>query len=486
MARPITKRLKIQGVLTAETPLHIGGLESNVNVDLALAVDGQGRYYISGTSLAGALRSWMQDFFDDQCNQLWGDQSGNKGHASFVIVEDALISTLAPIEIRDGVGIDRRSGTAADKSKYNRAILPKGTTFPLALTIEIQDSTEIQSAIEALLDALCAGMIRLGAAKTRGLGKVKLSEPKLLTETLAGKANLLKVLKNKLTDDLDFQSYQPKPPRILPHLTIEIDWSPVDAVMVKAEQDGIAVDILPFVSSVNQLVALTIPGSSIKGSLRSQAERIVRTVKSYPSQSGFLQQVEVPIVTELFGVAARPHSNLGLGALTADDCYSTTQLQQQDWEKIESAEDSQTLVEALTPLANTKQAFHVAVDRWTGGAADNMLYSNLEPFGITWEPICLTVQLNRLADQNLAIALLLFTLRDLIAGRIPLGYGANRGLGAIKVNHVVLQGYELSGELQSFNQGVKFTAIETLDSALLQQLDQHWQAWMDSTEGEVA
>lgn len=490
MSRRITERFRVEGLMIAETPLHIGGLEGDINVDLALAIDGQGRYYIPGTSLAGAFRAWMQQTFDDAqiIDRLWGHQE----IASFVMIEDALITHPASVEIREGVRIDRQSGTAADRAKYNRAILPKGSTFPLRLTLEVVGSIpEAQEQIEALLDALCEGQIRMGAAKTRGLGKVKLIEAKITKESLASKANLLQVLKGENTS----QNYTPKPAKIAPQLTIEIVWSPVGAVMVKAEQDGIAVDMLPFASSVDQAMALTIPGSSIKGSLRFQAERIIRTVKSQASKAQVLEQVEVPIVQWLFGSASRSnnqHKNLGLSALTVDDCYSQIRLQPDEWEKITSAKDSATLVQALKPLGETQQAFHVAVDRWTGGAADAMLYSNLEPFGINWEPIYLTLQLNRLsnqlAEQSVAIVLLLLTLRDLMAGRIPIGYGANRGLGAIQVEEVRIEGKSLPEPFQSLNNKAVLkpeSELQELDQSLLLELEKRWQAWIDSTTEET-
>ena len=54
MAREIIKTLILEGELVAETPLHIGGADTGHTTDMALAVDGCGRYYLPGTSLAGA------------------------------------------------------------------------------------------------------------------------------------------------------------------------------------------------------------------------------------------------------------------------------------------------------------------------------------------------------------------------------------------------------------------------------------------------
>lgn len=55
MARVIEKRIKVSGTLVAKSPIHVGGINNNPEVDLALSVNGQGDYYIPGTSGLSAL-----------------------------------------------------------------------------------------------------------------------------------------------------------------------------------------------------------------------------------------------------------------------------------------------------------------------------------------------------------------------------------------------------------------------------------------------
>lgn len=169
MARKVTTRWKITGTLIAETPLHIGGVGGDADTDLALAVNGAGEYYVPGTSLAGALRGWMTQLLNNdesQIKDLWGDHLDAKRGASFVIVDDAVIHipNNADVEIREGVGIDRHFGTAANGFKYSRAVIPKGSKFKLPLTFDSQDDG-LPNALIQLLCALEAGDIRLGAAK---------------------------------------------------------------------------------------------------------------------------------------------------------------------------------------------------------------------------------------------------------------------------------------------------------------------------------
>jgi len=286
MAREIHTRWKINGTLTAETPIHVGGVGGDADTDLALAVNGCGNYYIPGTSLAGALRGWMGRSLDEtHLNNLWGFQEKEEGHASFIIIDDAEIeSKYIAIEIREGVGIDRATGTAADQAKYSRAILPKGVSFPLNITLDCKENQQPDDLWQLLL-ALENGDIRIGAAKTRGLGKVKLTVYSIHEQTFDAN-NIFNVLLNggqsKQWEELKPQKYD-SPNK----LTLDIKWTPKDPVMVKSEGEGIAVDILPLVSKANQKTFFVIPGSSIKGVLRTQAERIIRTVcnKSTPQES---------------------------------------------------------------------------------------------------------------------------------------------------------------------------------------------------------
>ncbi|AFZ11527.1 protein of unknown function DUF324 [Crinalium epipsammum PCC 9333] len=502
MARKIDSRIKVTGTLIAQSPIHVGGINDNPEVDLTIAVNGQGHYYIPGTSLAGAFRNWMQMYTGSEhfINGLWGFQEkkgGNNGHASFILIEDAIVQG-AVLEIRDGVGINRFSGTAAEQAKYDRAILTRGSKINLDITFEVTskasaDWSKYQKLFFQLIDALQHGEIRLGAAKTRGLGKVKLLNAKVIEQDLLTHSGIIQALQNQgnvlnlsqLTNQITISSANPI-------LDIVINWTPQSPLMVKAEGDGIAVDILPLVSAVDSSVTFVLPGSSVKGTLRSQAERIIRTVRNLtiPNDSNngqtFIQQVEVALVKDIFGTAAKNEgeNQFGkIGSLSVDDCYANIPISVNDWENIKSATNETNLIQVLNRanLTNTQQVFHVAVDRWTGGAAEGFLYTTLEPMGISWQPLRLSLNLGRLESNSLpALALLLLVLRDLSQRKIPLGYATNRGMGAIKVDSISIQGRNLDEALSAFLPATLNNGnIATLHRKFLDQLNKAWQQWIE-------
>jgi CRISPR/Cas system CSM-associated protein Csm3 (group 7 of RAMP superfamily) len=481
MARRIKTRIKVTGTMVAATPLHVGSIGSDPTVDLSLAVDGRNRFYIPGTGIAGAFRNWMEaDGID--VDFIWGYQKENQGHASYITIEDALVTLPenAIAELRDHVGINRVLGSASDKTKFDRAILPKGSSFQLKMTIDVrQDSPIALDGIEQLMDALQKDGLRLGAAKTRGLGLVKMLRPEWMEYDFGSFAGMVKTLKKSGTP------YQPTAVSNSSLLRLSIHWQPTGAMMVKSGQDGVMVDILPLVSRDREHVAFVLPGSGVKGAVRSQAERILRTVLRLDVHAHDVLQTQIEdpsldLAHWLFGKSGTGDSteqvSFGRGALTIDDCFCEKKLDPVGWRSVEQAaddplNDSGTLRKNLDAagLTETQQAFHVAIDRWTGGAADQMLYSALEPFNLAWEPIELSLDLRRIEEsQRGAVqALLWLTLRDLALGRIPLGYGVNRGYGSLKVEKIMVG-----------DQAVTISPQGMIDGMDVTELEQAWQSWL--------
>ncbi len=468
MSRDIATRIRVSGTLVADTPLHVGGLEGNPATDMPLSMDGLGRLYIPGSSLAGPLRHWLlQNFNRKDIEVFWGRIPGKSsrdgGHASFVIIEDAIIDAHDGTEIRDGVGIDRGYGTAADGIKFDHEILPKGTEFKLEIKFEVPPNGTCGAELRAALEALARGEICFGAAKTRGLGRVKLKEGAAWSAEafdLHTKDGVLALLDRPASGSKT--SYRKGGLEILakdaaratekPRLRVEIIWSPVGPVMVKASAEGTEVDIMPLVTgSGNGMVAPVISGSATKGAIRCQAERILSTVCRRgvdvhdTTRDRFINQLKrSPLIEALFGAIKRrdddegdPPTRLGRGALAIDDCLAKSRISTATWAQ---------LADSGKPDVGLRRdiAMHVAIDRWTGGAAPKMLYSAAEPWGLVWNPIFIDVDVARLLcacngserDAQAAIALLLLTLKDLAEGLVPLGYGINRGYGDIAVGRM--------------------------------------------------
>ncbi len=506
--RPMVRRLRVRGWLRLETPLHVGGLGGDPSVDLALALDGRSRLYVPGTSLAGALRAFAGRSIADEevLDGIWGSVPQNvsdAGWASRIIVHDSLVTadtdpgTPLPrsrVEARSGIGIDRVSGAVAHGFLYGRAVLPRGAYLRLEIDLESplkdRDADPATAMLGTLLLALAGHGIRLGAARTRGLGSVVLAgKPEIIEQRFDSMDGLLAALgptapATSLLTPQDLGGTDPDADL----LRVEITWRPASPVMVRSGVDGFAINALPLVSGIkgDDQVALVLPGSSIKGALRSHAESIERTARGVDAphpleaQAGparserFRAQLDqLAAVNALFGSAGKADTDdiaprWGVGALGADDCYSEQPIPGHVWRALNGAHvEGLTTPPANQPLRSWEksrarvegpvrkkleqfgmdEANHVAIDRWTGGAADKRLFSTLEPHHVEWQQLELTVDLRRLhqfAQDNMgkpALALLLFVLRDLCAGRVRLGHGVNRGHGDITVKSIKISGF---------------------------------------------
>ncbi len=558
MARRIYSRLRISGMLLAETPLHVGGYGDSSDTDLPLAKNGKGEWYVPGTSIAGVLRNWCERNFGEPISgttsivdDLFGPSRRpgvEKGHASFVLVEDATIDQGDRVlpEIRDGVGIDRFYGTAADKAKFDRAVLPRGTKLNFAMTVEIEARKDpdqngktqeekrgetaeefesrdkkIRAVIGTLLAALTKSKVRFGAGRTRGLGRTKLmgkrnldgeheDEPAVTELNFLGFDNILDLVENNgLVVSIADLKGAAISGNFSPQLELNVTWKPRLPVMVKAGYDGIGVDILPLVSQVDQnKVALVLPGSSIKGAMRSHAERIIRTLLDGEEKEprfdtkgrrDFHDQVDVPLVSEIFGaknksadIASNAKEHLGLGALSIDDCYAIGTMDRDRWRKVETAgtdneksSDDWELTQRLGALsnANFRINHHVAIDRWTGGASEGALYSTLTPVPAddAWEAMRLTLDFGRLEkDSQLpALMLLLLVLRDVVENRLPFGFATNRGMGEVSITDVTFVGEGLDQ--------LGFTTFQGDFAVLKEELKQQftpedWKKWLHNSE----
>lgn len=481
MARRLSERIEVFGRFEVETPLRVGGMAGPADVDLVVARDGLGRPYVPGTSLAGALRALLRDRVPGDHTALHGSSDCKPMKplgAARLVVEDAVLELPKGLDVerRDGVGIDRRFGVAADRAKFDQEVVPRGSHLPMRLILDrgesADEATAARHALGTLLRLLRDEGLRLGGAQTRGLGQLRLvdgfdvqaydlrSAPGML-DYLRVRAGERPIATHVLSLD-DLGGAAPTP-RL--RLSVEIEWQPRGPFMVRSGQDGADNQALPLMGAAGaDAVVPVLPGSSVKGALRSCAERIVRTLLPQTTMSeDWLKQLRVPLVEHLFGRPGRHSSTSGdadetqalRGALSVLDCFAQTTVSRSAWGAAQRALAPASREEAFGPdnlpsaslPAGYQQAFHVAIDRWTGGAVDGRLYSVVEPFGMVWNPIRLELDLEALSCEirEPALMLLLLTLREIAQGHLPLGYATNRGMGELRVDRIHLSGTHPEG-----------------------------------------
>src|SRR5262249_14140117 len=122
--RAMTARWVLTGEVVLETACHLGG-EPEGPTDMVVLRDAlEGAPLLTGTSLAGAVRGHLSDLLGgygaeeppEVAGLFGGARSDDDGAQSPLVVFDSLgaLPKGGVIELRDGVAIDARMGTAED------------------------------------------------------------------------------------------------------------------------------------------------------------------------------------------------------------------------------------------------------------------------------------------------------------------------------------------------------------------------------------
>ncbi|MFI7531467.1 RAMP superfamily CRISPR-associated protein [Nocardia salmonicida] len=466
----LSSRYTLRGTLVADSALHVGGYGPATTVDLVQVRDGLGRVVLPGTSLAGVIRHALLD--DDPAwwgtHLSGGEDSDRDAVASAITVADAPAIGDATLAVRDGVGIDRATGTAARRHLYTRDVVTAGTTFTFCLHIEVTDPARDRAAREqaAAIYALLVAGITIGGAGTRGLGKIRLTDPVLRREDFTTAAGLFAALETGGEPVV-------AEPAAAPHAILRITaaWRALGPVMSKVADAGTEAAAFPAVAQDATGIRLLIPGSSVKGTLRAHAERIVATlVDPPPPPPGLLDQLActaaLPAIGELFGAAGDVASgNPGRrGLLSVRDITSTVVLPARQWRRLRSPSVGGKREQGRRAFADAVAALNAitepqglwfdiaarnAIDRWTGAAADGALFTAVEPYAVgphretAWTALELELDIARArrtqAPVDAMIALLVLVLRDFAEGWIPLGFGTTRGLGSVRADPTAIR-----------------------------------------------
>ena len=497
--------------LVTDAPLHSGGIDEVVDrsrdpkeratVARRFARDGHGRPVLTGRSVKGALRAACQRFREEHgdavgltergLQQLWGDD-GTRGagsaaplRASAITVHTVELSTEGyegdeghkiMLPTRMGNAIDRYWGSAGDTALFEHEYLPRGKELALTITAEagLPDDVEVPQGdvappgpeqVEKLF-ALIIGLIKdgrvaFGGRQNAGWGRVALSDSKkawTLTKAEPGsRAGLEEWLSGAGGRSVDVD---PVNCGRSGRMRIEITWdSPTGILVAEPQDDGSQEEAdagaadgspegadseetkpaRPLRAGPEETDPIVLPGSSVRGALRTRATRIARTIllaKKDPnteadwSDAGVHEQLaqDPSLVRDLFG------STTHRGALTVLDTLA--------------AEDGPS-----------RKITHNAGDRWTGGVADGLLYSE-EVYDSTWNSIVLELDLDRLLTNaragleepggqedsqgedrsRAAFCLLGLVLTELAAGTLPLGSRGTRGMGQVEVTAMAVTG----------------------------------------------
>ena len=417
--------------------------------------------------------------------RLWGDE-GKKSASAPLRAACLTVHTVPLIPEADDAGgadgtlpsrmgnaIDRYWGSVADGALFEHEYLPAGKPLEIVITaqaglpdgvavpagaVEPATPEQVETLFELLLGLFRSERIAFGGRQGAGWGRVRPD-----ARPGAGFWTLTRAPLGSCDDLVNWLSGgQDMAGTITPvdcggpdRMRITVEWNSPTGILVadprisEAElerkrqekekreraaqeagrsggQGDVRDDYVPAVqmrTDTAQGERLVLPGSSVRGALRSRASRIARTIlaaRREPvddwSDTGVHDQLAADpvLVRDLFG------STEQRGALTVLDTLAV-------------------------PRRKPRNIPHNAGDRWTGGVAGGALYGE-EVHDAQWGD--LTLELNPgsfspRADVNrrrAAWCLLGLVLAELAAGALPLGSRGTRGLGQVEVTGIRVEG----------------------------------------------
>ena len=198
----------------------------------------------------------------------------------------------------------------------------------------------------------------------------------------------------------------------------------------------------------NSTAPLLLPGTSIRGALRSRCSRIARTVlyaDNPPSQGESFTQAD----SDGNQVPIDIHEQLAKEPRLVRYMFGTT-----EYRGAVRVRDCTT-----KNTGPSIKVTHNAIDRWTGGVVEGLLFNEVTYPHATWNDIVIEVDTARLLqnvktdsgigglslDECIPFAraswcLLCIALAELSAGTLPLGGKTTRGLGQVEVTSLSVSG----------------------------------------------
>lgn len=418
--RPVVARWTITSELVLDTAAHFGGGPGNVT-DMAIIRDARtGGPILPGTSIAGALRSHLADVLggyrtpeDARVARLFGVARGQDlGTQSPLIVFDSIgaLPDARPIEIRDGVQIDARRGTAEEHKKFDLEVLPAGTSFPIRFDLVVSradEERELLSLLVAALDGLASGDVALGARRSRGLGAVRSIEWQARRHDLSSREGWLAWLLDENEDGSTARAQNARAacagllggdPLIEPRdrrrrVVIEAELFLVGGLLVR---DAPAIPDAPDVVQLRSAGLSVLPGTSVAGVLRNRAGRIARIAREGKGDDE--QWVE-----QLFG----PRMTGGTDSEAGERFASRLRV-----------------TENVVDGGARSRVSRVRIDRFTQGVVPGALLEE-EPEGGGRVRVCLELR----EPKPGQLGLVLLVLKDLLTGDLAVGGTSSVGRG---------------------------------------------------------
>lgn len=500
--RHVIERWFVEGKLELTTPASLSNGDDDPLVDLPIVVDAlDGSALLTGSSLAGALRSYLEDFDPGSAVALFGGNRRDRDGAQSPLIVDDALGGKPVIELREGVAIDPTTRTSKEDQLYDRQLLRAGTTFDLSFELIVAENPyaepeelarqraaneKMKAGLARALEGLQRGDIRLGGRKRRGYGQCEVTEWRAWRYKLDDRAQVQAWLAHGRGDFPGYETPQwtwtasdggagirgwnalagaPDLSRLHKPFTLSATFNIDGAVLIRSGFEAESGPDVMHLESYRPEMKKAMPvmsGTSLAGVIRAQAARIARTVAGSDGKT-----VAEDFVNEMFGVMGQPKKTMT----------------PEERRKLKKRASRVTIDESVIDGSKAIVQTRVKIDRFTGGAFESALFGEQPAFGgkftmelalrpppapksIDKPPAEMTPEEKAQAAANMKAhkakqdaeaGLLLLVLKDLWTGFLPVGGSSSIGRGRLKGKEATIVVDGETWALKANGDGLKVT-----------------------------
>jgi len=397
-------KIVLKGIIELLSPALIGsGNDEHSDCDVIL--DADGKPFIPATSFIGVLRHHIKPSrYDNELKKFWGFADDNKNSSqssinssqSSIICSDLYCDNSAKPSVRDGIKINGKTGIVEiDKKKktgkkYDYEVIEKGAKFKLEIEISFSDKTK--AFCEQMAVTICDilkndSTIRIGAKTNSGLGKIELKNEKLYKYNFTNKQDVFKWLMRKEGSPFSATKFTLEKSVFIINAILKLK----NSFIIRSYSEDVNV---PDSTSIKSGKDFVITGTSLKGAIRSRAERIANTL----GKKG--------IIENLFGYVKEddPLDKAKKGRIQID--------------------------EVRLPDYTSEMQSRIKIDRFTGGVMPGALFDSMPLFSKDEE--IKNVKITITNYKNYEAGLMLLILKDLWTGDLAIGGEKNVGRGVFE------------------------------------------------------
>ncbi len=410
------KIIKYLVTMVCTQPLHIGSASGDKEEVLIHPTDDVP--FIQASSLAGVLRQYyVKQYDEEQAEQLFGvrrfgaNQNSMEGSSKVRFGDGIFHRESLTLELRPRVKINSKTGTCdADNiegtnrqagHKFNMEYIGAGAVFDFSVYLYDE---HYQKDFEEILSAVYQENIQFGGQKSNGCGFMKVQGLKRKIFDMTNAKERRQWAEEESLADSQYETISSEikmVPKTTTAYEVTVFGSTEGELLVKSiavsEYGKGAPDSMNIQNAANEYI---VPGSSLKGAVRNQMEKI----------AGYIGNKYV--IEDTFG---KPGNDADEGKIGNIVFYDTIVGNREDNDK-----------------ARVKNRIHI--DKFTGGVMHGGLFNEKNVSG----DMQLHIMIQDRNNPDGTCGLLLMALRDMAVGVMSVGSGYSVGKGIIHVDQIII------------------------------------------------